>query len=71
MNHIFLTFLQLKLNEDFTVWNMIKITEILIVAFRVYFLADLFCQAIFILRQKAVLPFSETWTGWRSGRRGT
>jgi len=23
------------------------------------------------IRQKAVLPFSVTWTGWRVGRRGT
>jgi len=21
--------------------------------------------------QKAVLPFSETWTGWKAGQRGT
>ena len=23
------------------------------------------------IHQKAVLPFSETWTGWRVGQRGT
>jgi len=24
-----------------------------------------------LIHQKAVLPFSETWTGWRVGQRGT
>jgi len=24
-----------------------------------------------LIHQKAVLPFSETWTGWRTGCRGT
>jgi len=23
------------------------------------------------IHQKAVLPFSETWTGWRAGQKGT